>query len=99
MEDYAEYKLSKEYKDKLDYYRELDKVERLENLPFWQKIICHITRDNPKTVTYDDERELIIVEWYDKYKPKLIINIRGNDIEACTYDVFNQTVNYMRKNY
>ena len=44
MEDCAEYKQSKEYKDKLDYYRELDKVERLENLPFWQKIICHITK-------------------------------------------------------
>lgn len=83
-------------KDLLDYYKEQDDYERRLHLAFWWKIIEHLTRNRVMYLLYNDEHEIISVEWADKHLTRLAINVCGDDIKACTRDVIEQTQTWLK---
>ena len=73
----------------------IDDAERRKKLPFFKTLIYDMTGYDIASIDYLESRELIVVKFMDSYKEDLIINIRMDNIEACTRDVIMQTQDYL----
>lgn len=74
----------------------IDNAERRKKLPFFETLIFDLTGYDIESIDYLESEELIVVKFMDSYKEDLIINIRMDNIEACTCDVIRQTQDYLR---
>lgn len=64
---------------------------RLMSLQFYQRIIEDLTGHDVLSIAYNPEKECIIAVFTNLYLPRLIINVTGDSLQACTCDVIRQT--------
>ena len=87
-----------EYEKNEKALKAIDDAERRKKLPFFETLIFDLTGYDIESIDYLESEELIVVKFMDSYKEDLIINIRMDNIEACTCDVIRQTINYVERN-
>lgn len=85
-----------EYEKNEKALKAIDDAERRKKLPFFETLIFDLTGYDIESIDYLESEELIVVKFMDSYKEDLIINIRMDNIEACTCDVIRQTQDYLR---
>lgn len=64
---------------------------RKTSLKFYQRIIEDLTGNDVLSIAYNPYEECIIVIFTNLYLPRLIINVTGDSLQACTCDVIRQT--------
>lgn len=64
---------------------------RIASINFYQRIIEDLTGNDVTGIGYNNEEELFTVVFINPRLPKLFINVRWDDLQACTCDVIRQT--------
>lgn len=70
---------------------------RLMSLQFYQRIIEDLTGHDVLSIAYNPEKECIIAVFTNLYLPRLIINVTGDSLQACTCDVIRQTQSWIER--
>ena len=72
--------------------------ERMDQLPFWQKIIEDLTGLKMMLLIYNPKSETLETLWRDMNRESIIINICGESLKECTHDVVRQTYKWIERN-
>lgn len=66
-------------------------IPRTASINFYQRIIEDLTGYDVLSIVYNQDQECIIAVFTNLYLPRLIINVAGDSLPACTRDVIRQT--------
>lgn len=87
--------ISKSIELDFDFYD--NKSPRLMSLQFYQRIIEDLTGHDVLSIAYNPEKECIIAVFTNLYLPRLIINVTGDSLQACTCDAIEQTQSWIEE--
>lgn len=87
--------ISKNIESDFDYYD--IESPRLMSLRFYQRIIEDLTGHDVVSIAYNPVEECIIAVFTNLYLPRLIINVAGDSLQACTCDVIKQTQSWIER--
>lgn len=81
--------ISKSIESSFDFYD--NEGPRIASVNFYQRIIEDLTGNDVMGIGYNPEEEFFTTVFTDQYLPQLNINVTGDSLQACTYDVIRQT--------
>ena len=81
--------ISKTIESSFDFFD--NESPRLVSLRFYQRIIEDLTGHDVLGIAYNSDAEFIIANFTNRHLPRLSINVAGDSLQDCTYDVIEQT--------